>query len=40
MHAYLIMAHDCPQTLRALLRAIDDVRNDIFLHIDRRATRH
>lgn len=35
--AYLIMAHDRPQELRRLLRALDDRRNDIFLHIDSRS---
>lgn len=36
-HAYLIIAHNEPEVLRTLLAALDDVRNDIFVHIDRRA---
>ncbi|RRD80254.1 glycosyl transferase [Alloprevotella sp. OH1205_COT-284] len=36
-HAFLIMAHQEPEVLLALLRLLDDERNDIFLHIDRRA---
>lgn len=36
-HAYLIIAHDNPLTLRTLLAAIDDPRNDVFLHLDRRS---
>lgn len=33
-HAYLIMAHHRPDLLRELLDAIDDERNDIYIHID------
>ena len=36
-HAYLIMAHDNPAVLTALLSCLDDARNDIYLHIDARA---
>lgn len=36
-HAYLIMAHNEPQLLDALLKALDDKRNDIFIHIDAKA---
>ena len=36
-HAYLIIAHHEPQVLDTLLAALDDVRNDIFLHVDRRS---
>lgn len=36
-HAYIIMAHNEPEILEALLRMLDDERNDIFLHIDRKA---
>ena len=36
-HAYLIIAHNEPEVLRTLLAMLDDVRNDIFVHIDRRA---
>ena len=37
-HAYLIMAHDNPLVLRGLLDAIDDGRNEIFLHVDSKST--
>ena len=33
-HAYLIMVHHRPDLLRELLSAIDDYRNDIYIHID------
>lgn len=33
-HAYLIMAHNNFYCLEKLLMLLDDVRNDIFLHID------
>lgn len=33
-HAYLIMAHQHTSVLRQLLRQLDDVRNDIYLHMD------
>lgn len=33
------MAHDNPDVLLALLSALDDERNDIFLHVDARASR-
>ena len=33
-HAYLIMAHHEFESLQYLLKAIDDERNDIYLHID------
>lgn len=36
-HAYLIMAHNQIEVLKTLLKLIDDVRNDIFLHIDKKA---
>lgn len=36
-HAYLVMAHDEPRILELLLSMLDDPRNDIYLHIDRRA---
>ena len=36
-HAYLIMAHNEPQVLDALLKALDNERNDIYLHIDAKA---
>lgn len=37
-HAYCIMAHEHPEALARLVRLIDDPRNDIFIHIDRRAS--
>ena len=36
-HAYLIMAHHRPDLLCELLEALDDPRNDIFLHIDSKS---
>ena len=35
--AYLIMTHHRPDLLTELLKALDDARNDIFLHIDSKA---
>ena len=37
-HAYLIAAHDKPAQLRTLLALLDHADNDIYLHIDRKAT--
>ena len=36
-HAFLIMAHGEPEMLDVLLQLLDDERNDVFLHIDRKA---
>lgn len=36
-HAYLIIAHQDMKMLMLLLEAIDDERNDIFLHIDTKS---
>lgn len=36
-HAYLIMAHNNPDVLQRLISAVDDVRNDIYVHIDNKA---
>lgn len=36
-HAYLIMAHNEFDILAELLRDIDDERNDIYLHIDKKV---
>lgn len=33
-HAYLIMAHQNNTVMQSLLRLLDDVRNDIYIHID------
>lgn len=35
--AYLVMAHNEPQIFHTLVRLLDDPRNDIFVHVDRRA---
>lgn len=35
-HAYLIMAHNSIESLKHLLQVIDDERNDIFIHIDKK----
>ncbi|MBP3470630.1 MAG: glycosyl transferase [Paraprevotella sp.] len=36
-HAYLIIAHNEYPVLKTLLSMLDDERNDIYLHIDKRA---
>lgn len=36
-HAYLIIAHSQFTILNYLLRALDDERNDIYIHIDKKA---
>lgn len=36
-HAYLIIAHNEFEVLQLLLKAIDDVRNDIYVHIDKKV---
>ena len=36
-HAYLIMAHNHFGYLKQLLKALDDPRNDIYVHIDKKA---
>lgn len=36
-HAYLLLVHTCPGQVRKLLGLLDDPRNDIFVHIDRKA---
>ena len=36
-HAYLIMAHDNPCQLSKLIHLLDDERNDIFVHIDKKS---
>lgn len=36
-HAYLIMAHNNWTQLQTLLSLLDDPRNDIYLHIDKKA---
>lgn len=37
-HAFLIMAHNDFESLKYLLRALDDERNDIFLHVDKKTS--
>lgn len=36
-HAYLIIAHNNFKVLEKLIRAIDDERNDIYIHIDKKT---
>jgi hypothetical protein len=36
-HAYLIMAHSQFQYLKQLIESLDDPRNDIYVHIDKKA---
>ena len=36
-HAYLILAHNAFDMLQTLIDCIDDSRNDIFVHIDRKV---
>lgn len=36
-HAYLIIAHSQFEILNYLLRALDDERNDIYIHIDKKV---
>lgn len=35
-HAYLIIAHNEPDVLNLLLTALDDSRNDVFIHFDQK----
>ena len=36
-HAYLIIAYEQPRMLQRLISAIDDPRNDIYVHIDKKS---
>lgn len=36
-HAFLIIAHHNFEVLKTLINLIDDVRNDIFIHIDKKV---
>ena len=36
-HAFLLIAHNEFQLLKVLLSMLDDKRNDIFLHIDKKV---
>ena len=38
-HAFLVIAHKDDETLRTLLRTLDDPRNDIFIHMDAKNKR-
>ena len=37
-HAYLILAHNEPGLLSLLIERLDDVRNDIYIHFDRKLS--
>ena len=37
-HAYLIIDYDNEPILQELLSAIDDVRNDIYVHVDKKSS--
>ena len=37
-HAYLIMAHNNFSQLQTLISLLDDPMNDIYLHVDKKAT--
>lgn len=36
-HAYLIIAHTDYNLLQQLVQQLDDARNDLYIHIDRKA---
>lgn len=36
-HAYLIMAHNEPELLKILVSLLDDKRNDIYIHLDKKS---
>lgn len=38
-HAYLILVHNQPRLLQVLIDMIDDERNDIYIHVDKKANR-
>lgn len=37
-HAYCILAHNDIHLLNTLLQCVDDVRNDIFIHLDKKSS--
>ena len=37
-HAYLILTHNEPELLSLLVERLDDVRNDIYIHFDRKLS--
>lgn len=39
-HAYLIIAHNEFELLKLLVSQIDDVRNDIYIHIDKKVRKN
>ena len=39
-HAYLIIAHRCDDTFKTLLKMLDDSRNDIYIHMDKKNTQY
>ena len=39
-HAYLIISHNEFEVLEKLVQALDDERNDIFIHFDKKLKRH
>ena len=39
-HAYLVIAHKDDLTFRTLLQMLDDVRNDIYIHMDSKNTNY
>lgn len=36
-HAYCIIAHNEPEVFKVLISLLDDERNDIFIHVDKRS---
>lgn len=38
-HAYLIMAHNEFELLKRLIIQLDDTRNDIYIHIDKKVNK-
>ncbi len=39
-HAYLIIAHKADLTFHTLLKMLDDKRNDIFIHMDKKTSKY
>ena len=39
-HAYLVIAHKNDYTFQTLLNLIDDERNDIFIHMDKKNAKY
>lgn len=37
-HAYLLLVHDDIYNLKTLIELIDDIRNDIYIHIDKKCS--